>query len=65
LINYDFHFGTNLASSNDIESLYQMGTQNAIWCDPKLTRQHISPNNFERMKLNLLHKYWVTLFQLA
>ncbi|CAB3998968.1 Transposable element P transposase [Paramuricea clavata] len=51
LIKYNFYFDKKVASWQDIEALYQMDTKNPIrWC-PKLTRQHISPHNFERMKV--------------
>ena len=53
LINYNFHFEGKVASWKDISTLYDIDSKNPIRCCPKLTKKHLSPNNFEKMKVKL------------
>ena len=51
LMKYDFHFGEKVASWDDIRMLYNRDTQQSLRCCPKLTKKHINPNGFEKMKV--------------
>lgn len=54
LMKYDFYFDDGkFASWKDIQQLYQIDSKNDIRCCPKLTKSHLSPNNFQKMKVKL------------
>ena len=53
LIKYNFHFGDKVASWKDVITLYNLDIKNRIRCCPKLTKRHVSPNSFEKMKVKL------------
>lgn len=54
LMKYEFHFDDGkFASWKDIQQLYQIDSKNDIRCCPKLTKSHLSPNNFQKMKVKL------------
>lgn len=53
LIKYDFHVDGKVASWKDIEALYNIDSKNSIRCCPKLTTNHLYPNNFQKMKVKL------------
>ena len=51
LIKYNFHFSGKIASWDDIKVVYNRDQQQSLRCCPKLTKKHISPNGFEKMKV--------------
>ena len=53
LMKHNFHFEDKVASWKDVITLYDLDTKNPIRCCPKLTKQHIAPNNFEKMRVKL------------
>jgi hypothetical protein len=53
MINYNFHFNDKVSSWKDVTALYNIDSKNPFRCCPKLTKKHLSPNNFEKMKVKL------------
>jgi hypothetical protein len=51
LMKYNFHFGEKIASWDDIKVVYNRDQQQSLRCCPKLTKKHINPNGFEKMKV--------------
>ena len=51
LIKHNFHFSGKIASWDDIKVVYNRDQQQSLRCCPKLTKKHISPNGFEKMKV--------------
>lgn len=53
LMKHDFHFDEKIASWDDIEVVYERDKQQTLRCCPKLTKKHIHPNGFQKMKVKL------------
>lgn len=53
LIKNNFSFDGKLTSWSFIEFFYKEDCKQFYRCAPKLTRSHIYPNNFEKMKVNI------------
>ena len=51
LMKYDFHFNGKIASWDDIKVVYNRDQQQSLRCCPKLTKKHINPNGFEKMRV--------------
>ena len=51
LVNYDFHFGSKVASWKDIVAMYERDKTLSIRCCPKLTDRHMYLNGFTKMKV--------------
>ena len=51
LIKYDFHYDGKVASWDDIKVIYERDKQETLRCCPKLTKKHINPNGFMKMKV--------------
>ena len=53
LISYNFHFNGKTASWDDIKYIFEHDQQQTFRCCPKLTKQHLHPNGFQKMKVSL------------
>ena len=51
LINYDFHFGQQIARWNDILTMYERDKSQTIRSCPKLTNKHVHLTGFTKMKV--------------
>ena len=51
MTNYEFHFDGKIASWKDIEAVYANDSKLPIRLCPKLTKKHMHPNRFQKMKV--------------
>ena len=51
LMKYNFNFDGKIASWEDIKLVYNCDQQQSLRCCPKLTKKHINPNGFEKMRV--------------